>query len=929
MNRKKSLFLLFITFSMIAIAQNEKKYSAVNPALFLYTVGDVYIKPPTKYNNGANIIRPDATAYPWESRLENGMPNIIKDANGNLSIYISSFISFASTPPSKVGALVYTNSTDNINSWTRPNAGLYWYNANGTTSDERITPDYQEGYQSTNIVAVDIESLGIYEDEDTMDKPIKLVYLPQRESHNKIISAYEMDKTFTSLGVLQGFNSMKEDRIANQKNFTFDFINGDTHMNFLKQDGVYYLVSRLNAKRSVLKDGETLPLYPDNRKRYRRETITEIGETLTSKTVELNIALDMSDTRWEPYSMQPFRFPGFEDDIWWGLVTMFGTEGDEEVQHKQRTELAISNDGKNWNYIKPGVAFLNNGTDPSSDDYGCINIAKPVINTRFSSDPMAAYYFYAASNIRHVTGRNPGISLATGNYGKIAGLQAENVEKRFRSMIPTDNSITITDMPTFSMHNAFRLGSSPFPYVLADVTDDPRGKSVTQLNSYVAVSLYAYSNNESQGKGAFLGGSLGSSMQGTTTISEEYEFVPFVKDAISSETKQHLLNYLKSYSEAHPTFIVSLKDFPKFPIVMEAWVKNATFYGLKFISGEGVENSGADFYAPSHYSDEGLWSYTPEVPSSPCHTEIFNQVKKLPNQRLPLRKETGSIALSVTPSTVTANQQTILRMYGNGNDNIGIYYGINGDLRYVIQKDGLPFASMSISPPTGQSFSNKEVILTVEAVKDSDRKYGTNLSEESAIFRVSCGELGFEEVVQQDILWNWKHGAGSITAADSANARAFAYLASTAFVAAMDTISIGSSNSNCENAFTGSIHHVEIANKLPTGNSDFWTNNSVGMNSTEIFNRDKLINKEQSMGIYSNLLRKGEHLQLSINSKQNQKAKVKLLDVFGDIVSSKDWDIIQGDNYLLWDSIFLEKGDYTLTYLSGNICTNYQIKVID
>lgn len=34
------------------------------------------------------------------------------------------------------------------------------------------------------------------------------------------------------------------------------------------------------------------------------------------------------------------------------------TEGDVEVQHKQRTELAISNDGINWKYLKPGIPFL-------------------------------------------------------------------------------------------------------------------------------------------------------------------------------------------------------------------------------------------------------------------------------------------------------------------------------------------------------------------------------------------------------------------------------------------------------------------------------------------------------------------------------------------------------------------------------------------
>ena len=74
-------------------------------------------------------------------------------------------------------------------------------------------------------------------------------------------------------------------------------------MNYFKHNGKYYFVSRLNGKRSALKQGETLPLRPDARKRYRRETVTEIGPQLVSKNVDFTIALDMSTLRWEPYSM--------------------------------------------------------------------------------------------------------------------------------------------------------------------------------------------------------------------------------------------------------------------------------------------------------------------------------------------------------------------------------------------------------------------------------------------------------------------------------------------------------------------------------------------------------------------------------------------------------------------------------------------------
>lgn len=824
MNRFLILFL-YLCCSVYVSSQNEQKFSAVNPALFLYTADDVYLKPLTKYDNGKNIIKPNPTLYPWETYLENGMPNIIRDGTGNLSIYISSWVAYSSTPPSKMGVMVYTNNTNNVKNWQRPEAGLYWYNPSGATGDDKISSVYRSGYKPTNIVAVDVESFGIYDDYEITNKPIKLIYLPQRESHNKMLAGYEMDKTFTEKGVLQGFTTMKTDRVANQKQFTFKFINGDTHMNYLKQNGKYYFVSRLNGKRSVLQPGETLPLKPDRRKRYRRETITEIGPQLQSKSVDFNIALDMSTLQWEPYSMQPVRLPGFEHDIWWGLVTMFGTEGDEQVQHKQRTELAISNDGINWRYLKPGIPFLDNGTDPQSDDYGCINIGKPVLNTRFSSNPLDVYYFYAASNIRHVAGRNPGISLAIGKYGKMAGLKVENTSKNFYSMIPATNGISVDDMPKFSMYNAFREGSSFFPYILADVTDDPRGKTLTQLNSYAAVVMYSYNAGGEHGKGAFLGGTLGSSVEGTHTISDNYEAVPFTSQGKDGNTKYFLLEYLKNYSKAHPQEIVSIKDFPEFPVVVQASVKNAVLYGIKFDRGVGATQIALDLTDPSNCNKGNIWSYKPPIPSSPCYTENFNNKVRLPNQKLPVEKNVGSIAVRLTP-VANSNLQTVVRMYNNDDNDLGIYYDSNGAFRYEMKKDGIPFASMLISPPSGKTFANREVMLTFEAVKTGNRKYAKSQKEESAIFRVACPSIGFDQAVQQDILWNWKHATGSVTPADSANARGNAYLEISSFVAGMDKITVGAKNSACSDPFRGNIGQVEVADKLPAGSSDFWTNAS-------------------------------------------------------------------------------------------------------
>ena len=62
MRRKTLLFFISVFYCLIGVAQKEKKYSAVNPALFLYKTEDVYINPPVKYNNGKNLIKPNPTA---------------------------------------------------------------------------------------------------------------------------------------------------------------------------------------------------------------------------------------------------------------------------------------------------------------------------------------------------------------------------------------------------------------------------------------------------------------------------------------------------------------------------------------------------------------------------------------------------------------------------------------------------------------------------------------------------------------------------------------------------------------------------------------------------------------------------------------------------------------------------------------------------
>lgn len=803
--------------SGISVAQQPQKFSSVNPALFLYASDDVYVCQPDKYDKGRNIISPNPKTYPWEAKLENGMPNVLRDNDGNLSLYLSCFLVHSDVPFSKVGAFVYTNNSSNLTQWTRPEAGLYWYNSHGKSVDEKISPTPCGGCQASNIVAVDIESLGIFDDTDVgIEKPIKLVYLPQREKENRLIAGYEMRRDFTSSGVLSGFADMKADRVRTQHEYLFRFINADTHMNYLKQGGKYYVVSRINAKRSSLLPGEKLPFpSPDPRMRYRRETVTELGGRLESGNYDIDVALDMSTRQWEPYSMQPFRLDGFEDDIWWGLVTAFGTRADEKVANRQRTELAFSNNALDWYYVKPGSPFIDNGEDPHSDDHGCINVAKPIRAGRYSANPDDLLYFYAASRQLHVSERNSGISLAVGRFGKWAGLSANGGVKTFYSADAKSKALV-----TFSLYAALGLEASYAPQILADVTQDPRGRQTSQLDSYVNVSLYSYDPTKEHGLGMPLAGAMGSSVKGTSKPSDQYESVGVV-DGVNMCDKNLLFKFLKDYSDKNPTRVISVKDdMTNIPVVMSAKVKNATFYGFMMEmgrqTGKIIKTEKASATRAEHY-----WAYSPAEPRNPCKTISFAGMLRRPNMFVPTGALRGTVAVSSTPQA-SAGVQTLVRFHGDDANNICLSYEADGAFSYRIMMHGQEFARVAISPPKGQTFAGKETVVTVEALKTSARKYGKVLEEDVVTLRVSCPSISFEAVEQQAILWQWKHQQGHVTPSDSANARAFAYVGFSGFVPEMDKISIGASDEKCAQRFLGTISHVEVADVLPKGNSDFW-----------------------------------------------------------------------------------------------------------
>lgn len=815
-------FLLLIACTVSLLHAQDRHFSAINPALFSYTTGDVFIKSPQKYNNGMHLLSPDPQQYPWEERLENGMPNALVDSKGNVSVYFSSFLIFSPTPPSRVGVMVFTNTSNSLTSWRRPNAGLYWYNANGTTADEKITGTYRVGYKNTNLVAVDIESLGIY-DDGTSSKPIKLIYMPQREFQYKYLGTYEMARTFTEDAVLSDFSKMKNDRLQNQNVLTFRNINADTHMNWMKHNESFYFTSRVNSRRSALQSGDTHPFTTDPRKRFRRSTMTEIGAQLVSKTVDFNVVLDYSTKQWEPYGMQPFRLPGFEKDIWLGLVTMYGVEGYPQIEKKQRTELAISNNGVDWYYLKPGTPFLDNGTDTQADDFGCINIATPVYNTKFHTGRNAhdPFFFYASSRIRHEEGRNPGISLATSTFGKLAGLKATTLKTIYSVTPLTCPGLKVSDMPQFSIKNAFSIGAQFYPYILGDITDDSTGKTFSQLNSYACVYMYSYNSNDTHGLGNYLGGTLGSAQKGTHTVSDDYMAVSLISGGVSGISKEGILRYLKAMSDAEPQKIISFKDYPQFPIVLKTYIKNATLYGIKFASAQDGSVS-VDIDKTNAFSPLGIWSFKPATQVlTDCHIEDFTENPRTPNQKQPIQMEEGTIAAKIIPQS-SPNDQTVLTMLGDNNNYISVDYLQNGKVRYRLVKEGHDYLNMQIAPPIGKSFQGKELVVTIEAVKLGNRKYDKAYQEETTIMRVSCPSLSYQKVISQDIIWNFRRDVP--TPVDSSYARGYAYLPFSAFVGNMNKLIVGGSSEAYANKFTGSIYQVEIAEKLPEGSSDFWSN---------------------------------------------------------------------------------------------------------
>lgn len=374
-------------------------------------------------------------------------------------------------------------------------------------------------------------------------------------------------------------------------------------------------------------------------------------------------------------------------------------------------------------------------------------------------------------------------------------------------------------MPLLSVRDAFSIGSKFYPQILADITDDPRTSPIKDLKSYVMSKIYSYNPNTEHGLGMFLGGTMGSSVHGTHDISDQFEATSAFEEGMDGMSKENILNYMRLLSAFQPTQIISFKE-TFIPIVLETTIKNATLFSIKFASAKDGSVA-IDFDKAGVYKPQTLWTFKPTTPIlSDIYVKSFQNEKWFPNKIIPTKMEEGSIALKINP-TKFQEQQTILIMPNDEHNYISINLTKDGVLQYTLKKEGDDYLVLQTSPPEGKDFYGKDVFMTIEVVKNKQRKYDKKYTEEVTIMRTSCPELGFEKIERQPIIWNFRRDTP--TSVDSSYARGYAYLPFSAFVGGIDKIIIGGSDEAGKDKFKGAIYQIEIADHLPSGTSDFWS----------------------------------------------------------------------------------------------------------
>lgn len=923
--------LFFLDFSAYGQGAGSR-FSSVNPVLFLYTADDIYINTPSKYNNGNHLLRQNQEQYPWEDRWDNGYPNAFVAPDGNVSLYLSIYDFFDPDKISSSGSIEFLRTNNSLSTWERPDLGVLYYN--GGTSPPKDRVNRMMLGVNTNLVAKGLEVMGMT--KDLPSNTLQLVYrlfgktapnMPIFNGHT--MNGYSANADFDNHGAFSIFTSIPTfDSEYNQVQYNFNapFLSADTHNQLFSFRGENFFTTRLRVK-----SHEPVPAYQPNNDRpskptsgdehrlYRRSYIVPLGSEMQNSSAELIPALDPQPNDMEPYSLQAFRLPGFESDILWGLVTMYDnacnsncwTDPDWDTQW---TELAISADGRHWKYLKPGEPFIPNGhqqNNTNADDQSTVNIALPVSHTQFHSPdyPEEQYYFYMSSKEKHKDdNRVAGLSLAKGDYGKMAGLKTTSA-KTFASMNPKNSPLLKKqDLIHIRFSSLFTPGAEVKLGLLTDVSSYINSEVVDPnipLASYVRVDMYAYDEDEPLGQGTLLAGAYGNS-QTNGLPSRHYETVPFSvtyhhgteQFSTISNSKSLLFNHLwNSANKEGDEKIVTVNDFDNTPVLLEAEVKDAVHYGIE-LETDAVNTEAASQFTPPN----PIYSFYPSNTTfgilNRCSETKQDQsiAYPLPNQIPITELGQGTIAIKVKPSqSHPETDQYVFGLWGDDSNHLALLYGEDGNYHYRLRKDGIDFVKRAITPSNLglTSFAGETATITIE--NTNTNKYhkggfpdpipGTAGEQRNIVpnLRVKVGETNY--IVVPFVDFTLPNIDGSLNAKDTADARISYYDLFASFIPELKYAVVGY-NDQCNGGFIGDIFAVEFATELPEI-GEFYNQD---INSVSSFTQN-VSHSQESFGeelmVYPNPAL--DQIQVAVPWTDTESLQITLLDMNGRRVATL-WD---------------------------------------
>ncbi|NJO00493.1 MAG: T9SS type A sorting domain-containing protein [Bacteroidia bacterium] len=674
-----------------------------------------------------------------------------------------------------------------------------------------------------------------------------------------------------------------------QAYFRVPFVNGDTHHNIYQVGDSYHLISRIRINSSDVNAGDNTPLTPRGStnniytNQIRRKVLAEIGSTYLTDTPEhsLYIALDAYDDYIEPYSILVEKLPGFEQDMYWGLVEGFnrdkkGSNGNKHLTHfdTRWVELAISSDGKTWRWLKPGYenAILPNGPRLNDPDHGDISPSPAIFNTKFHTTlgdhPLRPYYFYKSSQYKHGDAGSElsGVSLARGAFGKLAGLRSDGPSGHFYSPNPVSSDGKISLEQTIFL----KLGELLTGF---DRQDIGTIADADPANSLAASHLIvrAYQAGATHGAGEILyqarnTGAVAYQSDRQASTWHDPRFGTYQHDP--SDYKAGVMNYLSSRA-AQGTPVWSLKQ-EEVKITLEAFCEGkTTLYGFKL---PGLQTEVTSEYQPL---SEPAWTNIPGVPLSGTHSALFGRWEDfeepincgylrlpyhealLPNE-VPIEEfKQGAISFRVRPYD-QGGKQYIYTMHKDDSNYVALYYENNGyhyeiirrgnavanivwegDRRIVTYKDSLfRYLYLHVEDP---SFNANTATISI-STNIQDRDENGNFY---TVLRV-VPDGGQPKEHRSTLLTTPTTGEERVNHTRSQIAE---YLLFSSLVPGLDKITIGgfpnseSDEGPCVKGFNGFIYGVEYSSSL-NGDGVFWKPEDIQENEEAFQELQDMIDQE-------------------------------------------------------------------------------------